>query len=40
MKPSTASRLQKPLRGDGLLFNNKDPGIPGTQMINLGSTKG
>ena len=32
---STVSRLQ-PLRGGGLLFTTKFPGIPGTHFIDLG----
>ena len=36
---STASRLE-PLRGDSLLFTTESSEIPGTQLIDLGRTKG
>ena len=36
---ATASRL-KPFPGGSLLFTIKFPGIPGTQLTNLGGMKG
>ena len=31
--------VSKPLRGDNLLFTIKSPGVPGTQLIDLGRMK-
>ena len=39
VRGSTETRLE-PLRGGSLLFTIQSPGVPGTQLIDLGRMKG